>query len=184
MIEKIDYALPIIIIFMAITIFVTGMFMFYKLFARFSDRTARKIEIVGYVVLTVVLIWELLFKNILMAEFYQSDSFFISQKLDDIYTLLIHPEIPEDTYRFYNLQQNEGVITQIVITDSIEFVLKLISTLAIAIGRIQELLITKKDGGKDNPKILQGQDCYQPIDENKADLSLNKEIKSNNTCSY
>ena len=58
-----------------IIVAITCCFSIFFKYINISDRTARKIEIVGYISLIVLIIWEFVVKNILMNEFYLQESF-------------------------------------------------------------------------------------------------------------
>lgn len=142
--DIIEAILPIIVIFVAVLIGVFCLFFLYQKLIRLTNEKARKIEIFGYVLLFVVLVWELIVKNMLSESFYNDDWFFLNEKLKAIYILLEDILINDKSNLgvfmedFYN-DTSEVVRIQLLAIDIIEAVLKIASTVLIAVGRFHEL---------------------------------------------
>ena len=143
-----------VIVFIFLVIFLsTGAIVWLFYIWEFNDKTARKIEIVGYFLLFVVLVWEFFVKNILFDDFYNSDFFYINEKLGVIFRMLesIVRESSIDAWEqrthFFDTKMNDSLKMQLLTTDIIECILKVLSTVFIAIGRFQELKTMKT---KDN----------------------------------
>lgn len=135
-----NYAFPIIFMFVSIILTVFGFgFLFYK-FAKITDASARKIEIVGYMLLFCLIIWSFYIKNIMCAEFYSND-FTIIQKLNEIFLAITNPDY--ESYRFWEWHKTRYIQRQLLCIDIIELILQVSSTVCIAIGRFQEIKKTK-----------------------------------------
>ena len=135
---------PILLILLGVLGFVFIFVYFYNSVVKLSDRTARKIEIYGYALLFAVLVWELIIKNIYMETFYNDDWVYLNEKLKAIYHLLedILTYGNGEPYKFGDIfykDTSDYVKIQLLTTDIIEAVLKILSTVFIAVGRFQEL---------------------------------------------
>lgn len=106
-------------------------------------RKARKLEITGYFLLFIVLFWELIFKEILNRNFYNIELFYIQKKLDIVFNIILDDKERISNFDlvryFYSLKTDNFLDTQLLIIDIIEAILKILSTIFIAIGRIYEL---------------------------------------------
>lgn len=141
-------SIPIVFVLM-ILFAVSAAFYVFSKYINLSDRTARKIEIVGYVLLIVIIVWEFIVKNILMSEFYLSESVYTVEKLNRIYTLLFNlcQHFNIDTPRvsdFFDLEHSDYLNLQLLTTSIIEAILQILSAIFIAIGRFQELKKNKQ----------------------------------------
>ena len=117
---------------------------YYK-FVKISDNWARKLEVLGYILLFIVFIWEFIIKNLLMENFYNADWYYLNQRLSYMF-LMIEADLGIGAINeqsviegFWNAVQSEYVQTQIQCVNLIESVLKILSTVFIAIGRFQEI---------------------------------------------
>lgn len=116
----------------------------YNNYIYLSDETARKIEIFGYILLFSVIIWEMVIKNILSADFYDSNWLYLEQKLFALY-IMLEDILTESAYdatqiwEIFSLEDNEYVKKQLLTIDVIEAVLTVLSTVCIAVGRFQDL---------------------------------------------
>ncbi len=116
----------------------------YNNYIYLSDKTARKIEIFGYILLFSVIIWEMVIKNILSADFYDSNWLYLDQKLFALY-LMLEDILTESAYdatqiwEIFSLEDSEYVKKQLLTIDVIEAVLTVFSTVCIAVGRFQDL---------------------------------------------
>lgn len=141
--------LPIIVLAIIILFVVATFFYTYLKCINISDETARKIEIIGYVLLVCVIIWEFGLKNIDMNDSLVSESYYTVEKINHIYmlveklcnTLGIDTDI---TANFYSLKTSEYLDSQILALNAVEAILQILSTVFIAIGRLQELKNSKK----------------------------------------
>ena len=157
--EFVSSALVIIFIFLYLLLIIgVAVFVFNKL--KLKDKTARQIEIAGYYLLFVVLVWELLFKNILSGDFYDADSYYLSEKINVLFQMLesiindTTPKTWELSKYFYGLSTTEHLNVQLLTIDIIESILKILSTVFIAVGRFQELKKMKtKDEANEITKI-------------------------------
>jgi hypothetical protein len=133
--------IPIIILLFVVSIIVVALCYFYLKNVELRDERARKIEILGYVTLLIVIVWEFGIKNVLMSGFYNSDIFYISQKLDYIYNAVTDGTIQSyGNPSYWNMRTNDAVETQILAVNVLEALLQIFSATCIAIGRVQELL--------------------------------------------
>lgn len=131
----------IMIFFMTLSIIVLIFYLTIMILKKISFELARKIEIFGYFLLCVVLAWELVFKNLLMAKFYTLDIFYLNQKITVIFNLLINSiDTLTASKLFYIDIEKEYVENQLFITDIIENILKIVSTYCISFGRLSELI--------------------------------------------
>lgn len=124
-------------------------FFAYFKYVNISNTTARKIEIIGYVLLISVIFWEFVLKNIDMSDFLISDSYYTVEKINYIYILIekICNALEIDTSttnNFFSLKTSDYLHSQILATNIIEAILQILSTAFIAIGRLQELKNSKK----------------------------------------
>lgn len=142
-----DSILPILLIFFIIfSIIFIPYFIFIKEGYKYlSFKTARKIEIIGYSFLFISLIWELLFKDFLSKNLFNLDLFYIQEKLNIIFNTILN-----EKNNSYNLIKSFNILKidkfleiQLFAIDLIEILLKIISTILIAIGRIHELCLEK-----------------------------------------
>lgn len=130
---------------------------FYCKYCKVSDALARKIEIIGYVLLFILVVWEFIVKDIMFESFYNADFLYINQKLHYIYSA-ITSLITGQTYDtvngwngFYANESSKYVQNQLLTVNVIEAVLQLTSVVCIAVGRFQELR-TKKTNNAGNNK--------------------------------
>lgn len=109
-----------------------------------SDSMARKLEIIGYVLLFISIVWQMIVKDILMDSFYNAKWLYLDNNLFQIHTMLkehVNGWQPiTENYR-YQMQtsQNDRVQLQMKFVDISEALLTLFSTALIAIGRFQDL---------------------------------------------
>lgn len=133
--------IPILILLFVVSIIVVALCYFYLKNVELRDERARKIEVLGYITLLIVIVWEFGIKNVLMSGFYNSDIFYISQKLDYIYNAVTDGTIQSyDNPSYWNMRTNDTVETQILAVNVLEALLQIFSAACIAIGRVQELL--------------------------------------------
>lgn len=146
--------LSISILFGIIVVVILALVFWYHKYMNISDVCARRIEIGGYIALFIVLVWEFYVKNIVMKSFYNADFYYLDQKLDYIFLMLeqdlgwggVNQQGIMDG--FWSAVQGEYVQRQMKFIDYTEAILKILSTVAIAVGRFQEL----KNNAKDSPK--------------------------------
>ncbi len=81
---------PMLVILIFIMVIVAFSFFIFNKFINLSNKTARKIEIIGYFFLFVILVWELLIKNIIMNSFYNANSLYLNEKLNYIYSTRVN----------------------------------------------------------------------------------------------
>ena len=118
---------------------------FLSKYIKISDLTARKIEVFGYILLFVVLVWEFVVKNIVMADFYDSYQYYTNEKLFTIFDTLRNiyingsMDISQASEYFLSLKCSDQLSQQILTTDIIEAVLQIGSAVCIAIGRFQDI---------------------------------------------
>ena len=111
-----------------------------------KDSTARKIELFGYFLLAIVLIWEFFVKNLVLKAFYEEAEFYYLNKKLKVISDMLH-DIQQGRYTdaevfsyFDSLHHSEYLLNQLLAFDIIEAVLKISSTILIAVGRLQELI--------------------------------------------
>lgn len=126
---------------------------FFCSYINISDEKARKIELYGYILLFAVVFWETFIKNVLFADFYDSN-FYIEQKLYALFLMLeniLAGSVIETSgiKDLILLKDSEYLKTQLVTIDVIEALLTLGSTVAIAIGRFQEIKNKSDDSDKE-----------------------------------
>lgn len=174
--EFVSSALVIVFVFIYLLLIIgVAVFVFNKL--KLKDKTARQIEIVGYYLLFVVLVWELLFKNILSGNFYDADSYYSSEKLNVLFQMIesiinnTKPDTWELSKYFYGLKTTDYLNVQLLTIDIIESILKILSTVFIAVGRFQELKKMKtKDEANEITKIYAEQNESNNI---SIDINMN-----------
>lgn len=135
----------IIIIFIIISAIISCISICYFKYIRISDITARKIEILGYILLFIVLVWELVLKNLFMERFYDLNWFYLNEKLHYIFLMMesdlgisaINNQAVIDG--FNSAFPKDYIQIQMKFVDIIESGLKIISTIFITLGRVQEL---------------------------------------------
>lgn len=146
----------IFLMFFMIAVVVSILVIVYYKFIKISDNWARKLEILGYILLFIVFIWEFVIKNLLMENFYNADWYYLNQRLDYIFLMLETNlgigAIDEQTVieGFRNAVQSDYVQSQIRCVNLIESVLQVLSTIFIAIGRFQEIKNLRKEDYKPN----------------------------------
>ena len=135
----------IFLMFIIIAVVVSVLVIVYYKFVKISDNWARKLEVLGYILLFIVFIWEFIIKNLLMENFYNADWYYLNQRLSYMF-LMIEADLGIGAINeqsviegFWNAVQSEYVQTQIQCVNLIESVLKILSTVFIAIGRFQEI---------------------------------------------
>lgn len=136
--------LPILLFLIVVLGLTTLAVCFYDRVVKLSDIKARRIEIIGYALLFTVLVWELIVKNFLLGDFYNDDWVFLNDKLRAIYHLLedILTYGNDEAYKYgdvFNKDTTNYVAIQLLTADIIEAILKISSTVFIAIGRFHEL---------------------------------------------
>ena len=140
----------IFLMFIIIAVIVSVLVIVYCKFVKISDNWARKLEVLGYILLFIVFIWEFIIKNLLMENFYNADWYYLNQRLSYMF-LMIEADMGIGAINeqsviegFWNAVQSEYVQTQIQCVNLIESVLKILSTVFIAIGRFQEIKSQRK----------------------------------------
>lgn len=127
-----------------IVVLVAVLVWFYNNYIYLSDKIARKIEIFGYILLFSVVLWEMVIKNILSADFYDSNWLYLEQKLFALY-IMLEDILTESAYdatqiwEIFSMEDSEYIKTQLLTIDVIEAILTVLSTVCIAIGRFQDL---------------------------------------------
>ena len=146
----------IFLMFIMIVVMVSVLVIVYYKFVKISDNWARKLEVLGYILLFIVFVWEFIVKNLLMENFYNADWYYLNQRLDYIFLMLETNlgigAIDEQTVieGFRNAVQSDYVQSQIRCVNLIESVLQVLSTIFIAIGRFQEIKNLRKEDYKPN----------------------------------
>lgn len=127
-------------------------FLFWLYFKKITmkDSTARKIEIVGYFFLCVLVIWEFGVKNILMRGFNNLDTYILEEKLNTMLEwarkVIAGMDYTDVLSNYYKIgTRNQFVEKQLFLVDFVEMILQVLSTIFIAIGRFQELKTKKKN---------------------------------------
>ena len=123
---------------------VSAVFFIYFKYVKIKNSTARKMEICGYCILLVLIIWEFGIKNIAMNEFYNLDFWVIKEKIDYVFLgikNLSSGSSVDSLYANYGTIEdgNDYVNMQMLFVDIAELIMQVLSTLFIAIGRFQEL---------------------------------------------
>lgn len=142
--------------------FVVLLFYLYVRFVRIKNPTARKIEIFGYCMLFTVIIWKFVFEEFVMSQWKNMDIQYVDIKADIAVNMLIELNLKIENmtsnfnkYRDINksikviegIDVTAGYVNGIKVTEAI---LQVLSTIFIAIGRIQELR-NKRDRKKALP---------------------------------
>ena len=142
---------PILFMLAIITTAVSVLVIFYYKFIKISDNWARELEVFGYVLLFIVFIWEFIIKNILMENFYNSNWYYLDQRLKYMF-LMMQANSGVGTIdkqhvinRFWEVTESEYVQTQIQCVNWVESILKILSTVFIAIGRFQEIKSARRE---------------------------------------
>jgi len=145
---------PIISLLFVVLVCVISVVWLFCKYAKLTDAQARKVELVGYVLLLTALIWELVIKNVLSAGFYNAEWLFINEKVDNLF-LMIESIINQTSFntssawkQFQQLKVDEYVEMQLVTMDVIEAVLQIVSAACIAVGRYQDVRNSYKNKGK------------------------------------
>lgn len=110
-----------------------------------SSELARKIEIIGYLMMFSSIIWEFVFKDIIMADF-TSDYVYWNMKLDYIFTYIRYlfndgawnPDVI-NIKDYYALGRDEFLEAELFTMDMITASVELLSAIFIAVGRFDEL---------------------------------------------
>lgn len=116
-----------------------------------SAITARRIELFGYYLLFVLLVWQLILKGIMMEDFYEGELFLLTQKINHIFEFIQSTSGFSYTTPEFSIEQfdksisGEKVQLQMKWVDVIEVVLTIASTICIAIGRFYELSAMKTE---------------------------------------
>ena len=138
--------LVMIWLFVTIAVPVFGfVYMYNKYLCNYvTDDLARKIELFGYVLLFIVVIWQMIVKNIMMESFYDAEWYYLENNLYQIHSMLerhVKDLSPFTSHYDYMWKDSQGeyVQTQMKIVDIVEAVLTIASTVCIAIGRFQDL---------------------------------------------
>ena len=138
--------LAIGVIFLIVVIPIATLVLAYnKYLSRFVTNTmARKLEIVGYILLFISIVWQMIVKDIVMDSFYNAEWIYLDNNLFQIYAMLkahVNGWQPNTEHYSYWLQssQNDVVQQQMKFVDITEALLTLFSTVFIAIGRFQDL---------------------------------------------
>lgn len=113
--------------------------------AKMKPINARRIEILGYYFLFVLLVWELILKGIMMKEYYEGDVFYLTQKINHMFEFIqantgfsaVDPQVTID--QFDAIVPGKRVQTQMKGVDFIEAGLTILSTVFIVAGRFYEL---------------------------------------------
>lgn len=141
--------LTMFLMLVAIAIVVAGLFYIYFKHINLKDSTARKIEICGYYILVILLIWEFGIKNIAMNEYYNLDLSVIKEKINYIFLEIQNLSLGfsvDSLYEQYGTIEDgsDYVNMQMHFVDVAELIMQVLSALFIAIGRFQELRKKKK----------------------------------------
>lgn len=139
---------PLVMLLMVMILF-AYFFWIYFIKIKIKDSTARKIEIVGYYFLCVLVIWEFGVKNIMMRDFDNIDIYVLEEKLNIFFEWVRNAFSEKDNLNvvsnYYGVgKRNQYVEGQLFYIDFIEMILQVLSTIFIAIGRFQELKSNKK----------------------------------------
>lgn len=146
----------IILMFIIITAVISFLVIAYYKFAKISNNWARKLEVLGYILLFIVFVWEFVIKNLLMQNFYNADWHYLNQRLDYMFLMLeanlgigaINEQAVIEGFR--DAVQSEYVQGQIQCVNLIESVLQILSTIFIAIGRFQEIKNSRREDNRSN----------------------------------
>lgn len=146
----------ILLMFIMVTVAVSVLVIIYCKYVKISDNWARKLEILGYILLFIVFVWEFIVKNVLMENFYNADWYYLNQRLYYIFLMLkanlgigaINEQAVIEG--FQDAVQSEYVQTQMQCVNLIESILQILSTVFIAIGRFQEIKLPKREDNSNN----------------------------------
>lgn len=146
----------IILMFIIITAVISFLVIAYYKFVKISNNWARKLEVLGYILLFIVFVWEFVIKNLLMQNFYNADWHYLNQRLDYMFLMLeanlgigaINEQAVIEGFR--DAVQSEYVQGQIQCVNLIESVLQILSTIFIAIGRFQEIKNSRREDNRSN----------------------------------
>ena len=122
--------LVIILMFAMITMVVSFLVVAYYKYVKISDDWARKLEVFGCILLFIVFVWEFIVKNLLMENFYNTDWYYLNQRLYYMFLMLKADlgigGINEEAVisGFQNAVQGEYVQNQILCVNVIESVFK------------------------------------------------------------
>ena len=152
--------IPMMFLLILIAVVIGVVLLVLKRHFKLSQRRARKIEILGNYFLFIVLVWEFILKNLFMGSFYNADLFYIDQKLNYIFSALNHiaengADVPMQIVRgFYDSKSGLFIQRQLLFVDVAEVLLKIGSTVCIAVGRFYELSKVEKE--QKTPEDFQG----------------------------
>ena len=149
--EVFDAIKPIVLIALVILGMIFALAWVFGSEIRLSNKTARKIEIFGYLLLVVLLIWEFVIKNICLEQFYNDDWVFLNEKLKILTGDTTDVNAFTDTF-FQDT--NKRVEIQLLTVDIIEAVLQILSTICIAVGRFHELNQLKQEKTQNKNKSI------------------------------
>lgn len=135
-----------------IVVMVSVLVIVYYKFVKISDNWARKLEVLGYILLFIVFVWEFIVKNLLMENFYNADWYYLNQRLYYMFLMLeanlgigaINEQAVIEGFK--DAVQSEYVQSQLHFVNLIESVLQILSTIFIAIGRFQEIKNSRREG--------------------------------------
>lgn len=142
----------IFLMFIMIVVMVSVLVIVYNEFVKISDNWARKLEVLGYILLFIVFVWEFIVKNLLMENFYNADWYYLNQRLYYMFLMLeanlrigaINEQAVIEGFK--DAVQSEYVQSQLHFVNLIESVLQILSTIFIAIGRFQEIKNSRREG--------------------------------------
>ncbi len=142
----------IFLMFIMIVVMVSVLVIVYYKFVKISDNWARKLEVLGYILLFIVFVWEFIVKNLLMENFYNADWYYLNQRLYYMFLMLeanlrigaINEQAVIEGFK--DAVQSEYVQSQLHFVNLIESVLQILSTIFIAIGRFQEIKNSRREG--------------------------------------
>lgn len=146
----------IILMFIIVAAVISFLVIAYYKFVKISNNWARKLEVLGYILLFIVFVWEFVIKNLVMENFYNADWYYLNQRLDYMFLMLeanlgigaINEQAVIEGFR--DAVQSEYVQSQIQCVNLIESVLQILSTVFIAIGRFQEIKNSTREDNKSN----------------------------------
>lgn len=146
---KVPSILVMCFILIALMLLVAIPFILYLKEVRIKSRTARIIEIIGYYILFIMIIWEFGIKDILMRELYGLDIYLIEEKINIIFlwmrSVIAGENLAELIPEYYDIGSGKMYWeSQLLFADVTELIMQLLSTVFIAVGRFQDL-ITKMD---------------------------------------
>lgn len=114
----------------------------------FSHDLARKIEIIGYILLLILLLWQLVVRDSLVS---MSNHDYLEIKVDTIFQYLTSHNADKDTlfqdyyYKIADGESRHHVEEELRISNYIVVGLQILSTIFIAIGRFDDISIKKKE---------------------------------------